>query len=183
MKYPVTPIIIVLFLSFTFLSCSALLPKASQKKIFILAYSAAAECPDSQVDTPQINESDSVPQFHTNKIWFQKGPELGYYQFAEWSEPVTDRIARIIKDAANCNQLSLPQSSRLDFSVLNFTHNAETQPGELSLVIRVSLKMADGQQKDKSFKYSEKLASYDVSGVVEASDEVIRKFLKDLQNL
>jgi hypothetical protein len=163
----------------SFSGCSLIISKNSDRKIYVLGSHSLEQGCSLETENKsalEISQLDSVALYHSSKIWFKKGSELGYYQFAEFSEPVVDQLGRILKERLRCEQLDLSKSIKLNFTVLDFIHHADSSPGQMIFKVRISL----NAQFTKDFEYKTKLETYDATGVVKAGDELIEAFQIDL---
>lgn len=175
-------------LSFSMLTaCGSLIPQSIPKDVFILASKQEIFCDSSKLNATQINvkEQDSPDFFRTQKIIFRKDSKLGSYQFAEWSEAVTLRIERLISESLRCKGFQISNSSdsinqsavSIKFAVLDFSHEASTQPGKFKGTFRVT-KIKDAEVSEKLFSIESELITYDAEGARKAADVVVEQLLK-----
>lgn len=159
-------------------ACSSMFFGANQKRIFILGEMPQTEC-EKPLENFRVTETESANFYLNNKIWFQNGAELGFYQFSEWSEALNHRLARLIKEQTRCLNLQ-PEDLQLRFTIMDFVHDISQQPGVLKVNLRLQLYSGENSIKQQSFKYEQELENYDVTGLVKASNLVVDSFLMQL---
>ena len=163
--------------------CSLIIPQSTQRKIYVLGSTTEGQCLlergllERGLEQPLIiKQKASVPLYDTTKIWFRNGHELGYYQLAEWSESVSERLGRLLKDKLRCDGFEVANGGKLYLDILEFVHQAETRPGELRLRVRLSF----NSMLEKDFEFKTEIDTYDVLGVVEAADILVATFLSEI---
>lgn len=167
-------------------ACASFLPQTKPKEVFILASKQEKFCdtPPNKEVRLNIIEQNSSDFYRTSKILFRNNSQLGSFQFAEWSEPVTLRIQRLITERLRCQGYQIENLPALDdkngiilkYTVLDFSHEASVPPGKFNGTFRISTTKGLAS-KEKLFTFQSNVASYDVAGAINAADQVVEQLL------
>ena len=177
---------LLMVLLFFVVSCGSLLPQATPKEIFVLGSQQEKFC-DSHADKgiiSNISEQASPDFYRTQKIIFRKDSLLGSYQFAQWSEPVTERIGRLLAERFRCEGYQVASQSNakdptgmgITFTVLNFFHDTTISPGKFLGIFRVT-RTKGSISEEKLFSIEKSVETFDVEGARKAADMVVEELL------
>lgn len=166
-------------------SCGSLLPKPTPKEIFILGAKEEIFC-ESREGKGKISEirvQASPDFFRSQKIYFRKDSQLGNYQFAEWSEPLTDRIQRLITEKLRCQGFEIasaasenPERSILNINILDFSQDISATPGKFGAVFRITQSRGE-KISEELFSFETPVEVYDVQGARLAADQIVKQLL------
>lgn len=168
-------------------SCSSLIPAATPKDVYILGASQEKFCDStaSKSIISGVSEGGSVDFANTQRIVFRNASKLGNYQFAEWSEPVNQRVLRLVTERLRCEGFQIEalddstndESTTLEIEVLDFSHEATIEPGNFRAIVRV-IKTSGAQKVEKLFNIEKEIKNYNVEGAVAAADQTIEELLR-----
>jgi ABC-type uncharacterized transport system auxiliary subunit len=139
-----------------------------------------------------VAEVEASRLLRDTKIVFAKDSiSRGWYQYAEWEEPVPQKLFRLIKKALEqTSQFAAVTDSptlssnawSLKINLDEFYHDTKTQPGEVVVQLSASLTAptSSSQLKTKIFKETRKAKTYDAHGAVLSMNEVVEEILQVL---
>jgi cholesterol transport system auxiliary component len=129
--------------------------------------------------------------YDTDQLIFSRSAGTrGQYQFARWTERPGKRFANLMRD--RLDRLGTYQVAAaggyvrgdllLDTELVEFYHDAASQPGQMRLVLRAEL--VDLKQRRligrRTFEQRVPLASYDAAGSAQASNLAVSRALDEL---
>ncbi|HEY0663224.1 MAG TPA: ABC-type transport auxiliary lipoprotein family protein [Thiobacillaceae bacterium] len=144
-------------------------------------------------DAPTLLVLDTVAGafYDTDQLVFSRSPGTrGQYQFARWTERPGKRFAALMRarlDRQGAWRVSdaggyVRGDLLLDTELVEFYHDAASNPGQVRLVLRAEL--LDLKQRRqlarRDFERVAPLASYDAKGAAEASNAAVGGVLDDL---
>ena len=129
--------------------------------------------------------------YDTEQLIFSNGPGTrGQYQFARWTERPGKRFAELMRvrlDRQGAWHVSaaggyVRGDMLLDTELIEFYHDAVSQPGQVRLVLRAEL--VDLKQRRllgrRVFEQQVALATYDAAGAAQASSQAVSQALDEL---
>lgn len=143
--------------------------------------------------TPTLLVLDTAVRgfYDTDQLVFSRSPGTrGHYQFARWTERPGKRLADLMRarlDRQGAWRVShaggyVRGDLLLDTELVEFYHDAASEPGEVRLVLRADL--VDMKQRRllgrREFVQQAPLASYDARGAAEASNVAAGRALDEL---
>lgn len=168
--------------------------KAPAVVYYVLSDAApAAVAPLSPATVPTLRVLDtSTGNFYdTDQLVFSRSPDTrGLYQFARWTERPGKRFAELMRarlDHQGAWNVSasggyVRDDLLLDTKLVEFYHDAVSNPGQVRLVLRADL--IDSRQRKllghRVFEQQVPLTSYDAAGAAQASSLAVSRVLDDL---
>jgi len=129
--------------------------------------------------------------YDTEQLIFSQTPGTrGQYQFARWTERPGKRFAELMRvrlDRQGAWHVSaaggyVRGDLLLDTELIEFYHDAVSQPGQVRLVLRAEL--VDLKQRKllgrRVFERQVELATYDAAGAAQASNQAVSQALEEL---
>ena len=153
----------------------------------------AAIAPPSPATAPTLRVLDTATGnfYDTDQLVFSRSPDTrGLYQFARWTERPGKRFAELMRarlDHQGAWNVSasggfVRDDLVLDTKLVEFYHDAVSDPGRVRLVLRADL--VDARQRKllghRVFEQQVPLTSYDAAGAAEASSQAVSRVLDDL---
>jgi cholesterol transport system auxiliary component len=146
-----------------------------------------------RADAPSLLVLDTTTGsfYDTDQLIFSRSAGTrGQYQFARWTERPGKRFANLMRD--RLDRLGTYQVAAaggyvrgdllLDTELVEFYHDAASQPGQMRLVLRAEL--VDLKQRRligrRTFEQRVPLASYDAAGSAQASNLAVSRALDEL---
>jgi cholesterol transport system auxiliary component len=155
------------------------------------AVAAAAVQPSATAIPLRVLDTASGSFYATDRLVFSRGADTrGHYQFARWTERPGRRFADLMR--ARLDRQGIWKVSAgdgyvgadwlLDTELIEFYHDAVSNPGQVRLVLRADL--IDTRQRTllgrRVFEQQVALASYDAAGAAQASSQAVGRALDDL---
>jgi cholesterol transport system auxiliary component len=146
-----------------------------------------------RADAPTLLVLDTATGsfYDTEQLIFSNGPGTrGQYQFARWTERPGKRFAELMRvrlDRQGAWHVSaaggyVRGDLLLDTELIEFYHDAVSQPGQVRLVLRAEL--VDLKQRKllgrRIFEQQVPLATYDAAGAAKASSQAVSQALDEL---
>ncbi len=129
--------------------------------------------------------------YDTDQLIFSRSPGTrGQYQFARWTERPGKRFADLMRvrlDRLGSHQVAaaggyVRGDLLLDTELVEFYHDAASQPGQVRLVLRAE--MVDLKRRTllgrRVFEQQVPLATYDAAGAAQASNLAVSRALDEL---
>ncbi|HEY9100028.1 MAG TPA: ABC-type transport auxiliary lipoprotein family protein [Thiobacillus sp.] len=149
----------------------------------------AAVRPDAP--TLLVLDTTTASFYDTDQLVFSRNPDTrGQYQLARWTERPGKRFANLMRtrlDQQNAWRVSaaggyVRGDVLLDTELVEFYHDASSNPGHLRLVLRAEL--IDLKKRTllgmRSFEQYVPLSTYDAAGAAKASNLAISRTLDEL---
>ncbi|MDP2028594.1 MAG: ABC-type transport auxiliary lipoprotein family protein [Thiobacillus sp.] len=147
---------------------------------------------ESSAPTLRVLDTSTVNFYDTDKLVFSRSADTrGLYQFARWTERPSKRFAELMRarldhqGAWNVSAASggyVRDDLLLDTKLVEFYHDAVSNPGQVRLVLRADL--IDTRQRKllghRVFEQQVPLTSYDAAGAAQASSLAVSRVLDDL---
>lgn len=173
-------------------SCGSLLPEPTLKEVFILGADQEVFC-QSKSDKGVVSDikvQASPDFFRSQKIFFRKDAQLGNYQFSEWSEPLSDRIKRLLSERLRCQGFKIASSNHnleqqgvaININILDFSQDISEQPGKFKGVFRVTT-IKGPKLEEFLFKFETAVESFDSSGARLAADQTVAELFKKIDQV
>jgi cholesterol transport system auxiliary component len=137
-----------------------------------------------------VLDTTSGSFYDTEQLVFSRSADTrGQYQFARWTERPGKRFAELMRSRLerqggwNVSTGGYVHADwLLDTELVEFYHDAASNPGQVRLVLRASL--IDIKQRkllgQRVFEQQVALASYDAAGAAQASSLAVGRVLDDL---
>ena len=155
------------------------------------ATSAPAPAPTGSAPTLLVLDTRAGSFYDSDQLVFSRSAGTrGQYQFARWTERPGKRFAELMRarlDRQGTWNVSdaggyVRADRLLDTELVEFYHDAASNPGQVRLVLRAEL--LDLKQRKllgrRVFEQQAPLASYDAKGAAEASNVAVGRVLDDL---
>jgi cholesterol transport system auxiliary component len=168
--------------------------KAPAVVYYVLSDAApAAIAPPSPATAPTLRVLDTTTGnfYDTDQLVFSRSPDTrGLYQFARWTERPGKRFAELMRarlDHQGAWNVSasggyVRDDLVLDTKLVEFYHDAVSDPGQVRLVLRADL--IDTRQRKllghRIFEQQVPLTRYDAAGAAQASSLAVSRVLDDL---
>jgi cholesterol transport system auxiliary component len=168
--------------------------KAPAVVYYVLSDAApAAIAPPSPATAPTLRVLDTTTGnfYDTDQLVFSRSPDTrGLYQFARWTERPGKRFAELMRarlDHQGAWNVSasggyVRDDLVLDTKLVEFYHDAVSDPGQVRLVLRADL--IDTRQRKllghRVFEQQVPLTRYDAAGAAQASSLAVSRVLDDL---
>lgn len=155
------------------------------------AAAASAVQPPVAATALRVHDTTSGSFYDTDRLVFSRAADTrGHYQFARWTERPGKRFADLMR--ARLDRQGIWKVSAgdgyvgadwlLDTELIEFYHDASSNPGQVRLVLRADL--IDTRQRTllgrRVFEQQVALASYDAAGAAQASSQAVSRVLDDL---
>lgn len=153
-----------------------------------------AEVPQSGMESaPTLLVLDTTAGgfYDTDQLVFSRSVGTrGQYQFARWTERPGKRFADLMRERLDRQGKWRVTAAGgyvrgdvlLDTELVEFYHDASSEPGQMRLVLRAEL--ADLKQRKllgrRVFEQSAPLATFDAAGAAQASSQAVGRALDDL---
>lgn len=185
----------LLCISLCFTAC-AITRRPPAVEFFVL--DPAMSFAEAPLNNPQairriaVAEVEASRLLRDTKIVFARDKySRGWYQYAEWEEPVPQKLLRLIKRAleqtaqftAVTDSPALNSNTwTLNINLDDFYHDTTTQPGEVIVQLSASLSAptSSSQLKMKNFKLTRQAKAYDAHGAVLSMNEAVEEILNVL---
>jgi cholesterol transport system auxiliary component len=153
----------------------------------------AAVAPPSPATAPTLRvlDTSTINFYDTDQLVFSRSPDTrGLYQFARWTERPSKRFAELMRARLDHQGVWNVSASGgyvrddllLDTRLVEFYHDAVSNPGQVRLVLRADL--IDTRQRKllghRVFEQQVPLTSYDAAGAAQASSLAVSRVLDDL---
>jgi cholesterol transport system auxiliary component len=138
-----------------------------------------------------VLDTSATSFYDTDQLIFSRSADTrGQYQFARWTERPGKRFADLMRarlDRQGIWHVSagggyVRSDLLLDTELVEFYHDATSDPGQMRLVLRAEL--VDMKQRKllgrRVFEQQVPLASYDAAGAAQASSQAVGRVLDDL---
>jgi len=155
------------------------------------AAAAPAVQPPTTVTTLRVLDTTTGSFYDTERLVFSRSADTrGHYQFARWTERPGKRFADLLRTRLDHQGIwnvsagdgHVGADWLLDTELIEFYHDAASNPGQLRLVLRADL--VDTRQRKllgrRVFEQQVALASYDAAGAAQASSQAVSHVLDDL---
>jgi cholesterol transport system auxiliary component len=168
--------------------------KAPAVVYYVLSDAApAAIAPPSPATAPTLRVLDTTTGnfYDTDQLVFSRSPDTrGLYQFARWTERPGKRFAELMRTRLDHQGAWNVSASGgyvrddlvLDTKLVEFYHDAVSDPGQVRLVLRADL--IDTRQRKllghRVFEQQVPLTRYDAAGAAQASSLAVSRVLDDL---
>lgn len=152
---------------------------------------APAPAPSDSAPTLLVLDTRAGSFYDSDQLVFSRSAGTrGQYQFARWTERPGKRFADLMRarldrqGAWNVSDAGgyVRADRLLDTELVEFYHDAASQPGQVRLVLRAEL--LDPRQRRllgrRVFEQQVPLKSYDAKGAAEASNVAVGRVLDDL---
>jgi cholesterol transport system auxiliary component len=153
---------------------------------------AAAPLPPAVDTAPSLRVLDTTTGsfYDTDQLVFSRSADTrGLYQFARWTERPGKRFAELMRTRLerqggwNVASGSYVRADwLLDTELVEFYHDAASDPGQVRLVLRANL--IDIKQRkllgQRVFEQQVPLANYDAAAAAQASSQAVGRVLDDL---
>ncbi len=146
---------------------------------------------EAHVPTLLVLDTAAGSFYDTDQLVFSRSAGTrGQYQFARWTERPGKRFAELMRtrlDRQGAYRVAAAGGHvrgdlLLDSELVEFYHDASSQPGQVRLVLRVEL--VDLKQRTllgkRVFEQQVPLASYDAAGAAQASSVAVGRALDEL---
>ena len=153
--------------------------------------SLPATPPSALLPVLRVLDTTTGNFYDTEQLVFSRSANTrGLYQFARWTERPSKRFAELMRTRLDQQGVwnvsaggSHVRSDRLlDTELIEFYHDAVSNPGQVRLVLRADL--VDIKQRKllghRVFEQQVPLASYDAAGAAQASSLAVSRVLDDL---
>lgn len=153
-----------------------------------------ADVPQGRIDSPPVLlvlDTTAGSFYDTDQLVFSRSAGTrGHYQFARWTERPGKRFAELMR--SRLDRLGVYRVAAaggyvggdllLDSELVEFYHDAVSQPGQVRLVLRAEL--VDLKHRAllgrRVFEQQVPLTTYDAAGTAQASNQAISRALDDL---
>jgi cholesterol transport system auxiliary component len=146
---------------------------------------------ESSVPTLLVPDTTSGSFYDTDQLVFSRSEDTrGLYQFARWTERPGKRFADLMRARlqrrgdwhVSTAAGHVRGDLLLDTELVEFYHDASSQPGQMRLVLRAEL--VDLKRRKllghRVFEQSASLATFDAAGAAQASSQAVGRALDDL---
>lgn len=146
---------------------------------------------ESYAPTLRVLDTTTGNFYDTDQLVFSRSLDTrGLYQFARWTERPGKRFAELMRarlDHQGAWNVSasggyVRDDLVLDTKLVEFYHDAVSDPGRVRLVLRADL--VDARQRKllghRVFEQQVPLTSYDAAGAAQASSQAVSRVLDDL---
>jgi cholesterol transport system auxiliary component len=150
-----------------------------------------ATTPTESAPTLRVLDTTASNFYDTEKMVFSRSADTrGLYQFARWTERPSKRFAELMRSrldhqgvwSVSAGGGHVRSDRLLNTELIEFYHDAASNPGQVRLVLRASL--VDIQQRkllgSRVFEQQVPLASYDAAAAAQASSLAVSRVLDDL---
>jgi cholesterol transport system auxiliary component len=155
------------------------------------AAAAPAVQPPVTVTTLRVLDTTTGRFYDTERLVFSRSADTrGHYQFARWTERPGRRFADLMRTrldhqgiwSVSAGDGYVGTDWLLDTELIEFYHDAASNPGQVRLVLRADL--VDTRQRKllgrRVFEHQVVLESYDAAGAAQASSQAVSRVLDDL---
>lgn len=155
------------------------------------APAAAATQSPATVTPLRVLDTTTGSFYDTDRLVFSRSADTrGHYQFARWTERPGRRFADLMRARldhqggwnVSAGDGHVRADWLLDTELVEFYHDAASNPGQVRLVLRADL--VDTRQRKllgrRVFEQQVALASYDAAGAAQASSQAVSRVLDDL---
>ncbi|OYW38584.1 MAG: hypothetical protein B7Z35_06815 [Hydrogenophilales bacterium 12-61-10] len=149
--------------------------------------SAAVPLP---VATLRVLDTTTGNFYDTEKLVFSRSPDTrGLYQYARWTERPGKRFTELMRARLErqggwnvSGGASVPADWQLDTELVEFYHDATSEPGQVRLVLRAAV--IDIRQRtvlgQRVFEQQVPLERYDAAAAAQASSLAVSRLLDEL---
>jgi cholesterol transport system auxiliary component len=150
-----------------------------------------AEARERSAPTLLVLDTTTGGFYDTDQLVFSRSAGTrGQYQFARWTERPGKRFADLMRERLDRQGMWRVSAAGgyvrgdvlLDTELVEFYHDARSEPGQMRLVLRAEL--VDLKQRKllgrRVFEQSAPLATFDAAGAAQASSRVVGRALDDL---
>jgi cholesterol transport system auxiliary component len=150
-----------------------------------------ATAPSASAPTLRVLDTTTGNFYDTEQLVFSRSADTrGLYQFARWTERPSKRFAELMRTrldhqgvwSVSAGSGHVRSDRLLNTELIEFYHDAASQPGQVRLVLRANL--VDIRQRkllgQRVFEQQVPLASYDAAAAAQASSLAVSRVLDDL---